>query len=164
MTTATPAPAMPRRGNGPQPQISAGESTRRSGPPATTTTAGSRMLPAPRRTLPSVLKSQNAPAPAKTTLEYVSAAASAPSVPPIARERGAPEPADVPRLEDGDGRLDGDDDDVGRGQPQERAGNRRLEEHASARGEAPDGGRRRGDRGDAERVRGAGHDLLNTSD
>src|SRR2546422_5181488 len=42
--------------------------------------------PAPRRTLPSVLKSQKAPAPAKTTLEYVRAAASAPSVPPIRSE------------------------------------------------------------------------------
>src|SRR5436309_2324542 len=135
MTTATPAPAMPRRGNGPQPQINAGESTTRSGPPPTTTTAGSRMLPAPRRTLPSVLKSQK-----------------------------APEPADVHRLEDVDSRLDGDDDDVGRGQPQQGAGNRRLEEHAGARGEALAGGGRRGGRDDAEGAGRDGHDLLNTSD
>src|SRR6266404_3131417 len=82
---------MPSRGSGPQPQMRAGESTTRKAPPTTTTTAGSRMLPAPRRTLPSVLKSQTAPAPAKTTLEYVSAAASTPSVPPMARySRGPP--------------------------------------------------------------------------
>src|SRR2546428_46083 len=113
MTTATPAPAMPRRGNGPQPQINAGESTTRSGPPPTTTTAGSRMLPAPRRMLPSVLKSQKAPAPAKTTLEDGRAAASAPSVPPIARERRGARPHSHPVA--GGGRRGGRDGAEGAG-------------------------------------------------
>ena len=76
---------MSSRGNGPQPQINAGESATSTGPPATTTSAGSSMLPAPRSTEPSVLNSHTAMAPTKTTLEYIRAAASAPSVPPIAR-------------------------------------------------------------------------------
>ena len=47
----------------------AGESTSSTALPPSTTPAGSSMLPVPRTTLASVLKSQNAAAPAKITFE-----------------------------------------------------------------------------------------------
>src|SRR2546428_4093007 len=88
---------MPSRGNGPQPQISAGDSGTSSTAPTTRTPAGSSMLRPPRGALPRVLKIQRAPAPANTTLEYASAAASAPSVPPMARYRLGP-PHSIPSV------------------------------------------------------------------
>ena len=85
MSNATPAPVMPRGGNGPQPKISAGESSRVKAPPPIITLAGKSMLPVPRTTLASVLRSQTLRAPANTIFEYASAAASASPVPPMAR-------------------------------------------------------------------------------
>ncbi len=60
---------MPSAGNGPQPKISAGESGTRITTPAQVTTAGSAMLPVPRTTEASELKSQISSAPANTQFE-----------------------------------------------------------------------------------------------
>src|SRR2546421_454811 len=74
---------MPRGGNGPPPNISVGERQSVKAPPPSTTAAGRSMLPVPRTTLASVLRSQKLMAPAKTIFEYASAAAraSAPTQP-----------------------------------------------------------------------------------
>src|SRR5712691_9163195 len=81
---------MPRRGRPAAPKISAGDRVTRTAPPPMATPAGRAMLPVPRTTLASVLKSQTAAAPAKTTLEYATAAARAPSRAPMAWYSGRP--------------------------------------------------------------------------
>ena len=62
-------PAMPNAGNGPQPKISTGDSGIRIAVPARVTMAGTAMLPVPRITAASELKSHISTAPAKTQLE-----------------------------------------------------------------------------------------------
>ena len=60
---------MPSAGNGPQPKMSTGDSGTRTTTPAQVTAAGNAMLPVPRRTAASELKSQTSTAPAKTQFE-----------------------------------------------------------------------------------------------
>ena len=68
--------------------MSRGDSGTTTRPPPTTTAAGSSMLPVPRTMLPRMLNIQTAIAPAKIAVEYDTAAASAPSRPPMnAKER-----------------------------------------------------------------------------
>jgi hypothetical protein len=74
---------MPMPGIGPQPKISSGDAGIRNTTPTTVTLAGTDMLPVPRMMAESELKSHTSTAPAKTQLEYVSAASSAGPVPPM---------------------------------------------------------------------------------
>ena len=74
---------MPSPGIRPQPKISSGDSGISTSVPATVTMAGTAMLPVPRITADSELNSHTSSAPAKTQFEYVSAASSAPPVPPM---------------------------------------------------------------------------------
>lgn len=60
---------MPRRGNGPQPKIRHGDSGISSAAPTEVITAGVIMLPVPRSTFASELKTQIRIAPEKTTFE-----------------------------------------------------------------------------------------------
>ncbi len=60
---------MPRRGSGPKPKISAGDSGISTTAPTQATAAGSSMLPVPRITLASELNSQIRTAPAKMVFE-----------------------------------------------------------------------------------------------
>ena len=69
MTLAAAAPATPRRGRGPQPSTSAGESSRYSTLAPAMAPAGRSMRPVPRITLASELKSQKTAAPPKSTRE-----------------------------------------------------------------------------------------------
>jgi hypothetical protein len=64
--------------------MSAGDAGTRITTPMQVTAAGNAMLPVPRRTAASELKSHTSTAPAKTQFEYVSAASSARPLPPIA--------------------------------------------------------------------------------
>ena len=84
LSTATPPPAMPSAGNGPQPKISRGESGTSTTTPRQTASAGTSMFPVPRITLASAFISQTSRLPAKTTFEYVMAASSEAPLPPIA--------------------------------------------------------------------------------
>src|SRR5437763_4811962 len=84
---------MPSAGNGPQPKISAGESGTSSATPTQVTAAGSAMLPVPRITAASELKSQTSTAPANTQFEYVSAASSEAPLPPSTRYSQRPPPS-----------------------------------------------------------------------
>ena len=81
---ASAPPAIPSAGNGPQPKMSAGESGITTRAPTQITEAGNAMLPVPRMTAASELKSHTSTAPAKTQLEYVNAAARDGPLPPIA--------------------------------------------------------------------------------
>ena len=83
-TTAQPPPAMPSAGMGPRPKISTGESGRRRTTPSQTASAGTSMLPVPRITLANAFITHTSTLPAKTTLEYSSAASSEPPSPPMA--------------------------------------------------------------------------------
>ena len=62
-------PAMPSAGTGPQPKISSGDKGTSAITPTTVTLAGTAMLPVPRITAASELKSQTSTAPANTQLE-----------------------------------------------------------------------------------------------
>ena len=83
-TTATPPPAMPSAGTGPQPKMNSGESGTSRTMPRQTASDGTSMLPVPRMTLASAFMSQTRTLPTKTTFEYASAASSEPPWPPIA--------------------------------------------------------------------------------
>ena len=83
-STARPPPTMPRAGIGPRPKISTGESGTSSTTPRQIAIEGTSMLPVPRMTLASAFISQISTLPAKTTLEYFSAASSDPPRPPMA--------------------------------------------------------------------------------
>ena len=60
---------MPKRGNGPEPKISSGDSGIRTTAPDAVTVAGNDMLPVPRITAASELNSQSGIAPANTSVE-----------------------------------------------------------------------------------------------
>jgi len=81
---------MPMAGTGPQPKISRGDSGMSTTTPATVTLAGTAMLPVPRITAASELKSHTSTAPANTQLEYTSAPCSDAPVPPMAAYSAGP--------------------------------------------------------------------------
>ncbi len=74
---------MPMAGTGPQPKIRSGDSGISSTSPTVATPAGTAMLPVPRITADSALKTQMTTAPANTQPEYTSAASSDAPVPPM---------------------------------------------------------------------------------
>src|SRR5262249_38555226 len=68
-TPATAPRATPRRGNNPQPKMRHGDRGISAAAPTDVTTAGTAMLPVPRITLASELKTQIRIAPEETTVE-----------------------------------------------------------------------------------------------
>src|SRR5438093_224907 len=84
MTTATAPPATPSRGSGPHPKMRQGDKGIRAAAPTEVTAAGIAMLPVPRITFASELKTQIRIAPEKAMLEYVSAAVREGPCPPMA--------------------------------------------------------------------------------